>query len=92
MKLYELVREGVLEDSGQNGKFESFDQFMDKIYYRCYWNHQRDSQFIAAVYHNRIGLSSITLDRDKKLAVSGLTVVKAIFKGNGIASMLKKKQ
>jgi hypothetical protein len=88
-KLYELVKEGVLGDPRQNGKFESFDQFMNKIYYRCYWN-QRDSQFIAAVYHNWIGLSSITLDRDKNLQFAGL-LLKKEFRGNGITSMLKKK-
>lgn len=89
-QLYELVREGVLADPGQNGKFESFDQFMDKIYYCCYWN-ERNSQFIAAIDNNWIGLSSITLDREKKLADCGLTVVKKAFRRNGIASMLKEK-
>ncbi|MCH5586072.1 GNAT family N-acetyltransferase [Shimazuella sp. AN120528] len=89
-KLYELVKEGVLGDPGQNGEFESFDQFIDKIYYRCYWD-RRESQFIAAVDNNWIGLSSITLDRDKKVADYGLTVVKEEFRGNGIASMLKEK-
>lgn len=89
-KLYELVREGVLGDPGQNGEFESFDQFIDKIYYRCYWE-RRESQFIAAVDNNWIGLSSITLDRDNKLADCGLTVVKEEFRGRGIASILKAK-
>ncbi|MCH5586069.1 GNAT family N-acetyltransferase [Shimazuella sp. AN120528] len=89
-KLYELVKEGVLGDPGQNGEFESFDQFIDKIYYRCYWD-RRDSQFIVAVDNNWIGLSSITLDRDKKVADCGLNVVKEEFRGNGIASMLKEK-
>lgn len=89
-KLYELVREGVLGDPGQDGEFESFDQFIDKIYYRCYWE-RRESQFIAAVGNNWIGLSSITLDRDKKLADCGLTVVKEEFRGKGIASILKEK-
>jgi hypothetical protein len=65
---------------------------MNKIYYRCYSDHQRDSQFIAAVYNNWIGLSSITLDRDKKLAECGLTLVKKEFRGNGIVSRSKKKQ
>lgn len=89
-KLYELVREGVLGDPGQDGEFESFDQFIDKIYYRCYWD-RRDSQFIAAVDNNWIGLSSITVDQDKKVADCGLTVVKEEFRGNGIASILKEK-
>lgn len=87
-KFYELVKEGVLGDPGQNSDFESFDQFMDKIYYRCYWN-QGESQFIAAVNNDWIGLSSITLDRDTKVADCGLTVVKEEFRGNGIASKLK---
>jgi RimJ/RimL family protein N-acetyltransferase len=89
-KLYELVREGVLGDPGQDGEFESFDQFIDKIYYRCYWE-RRESQFIAAVDNNWIGLSSIIVDQDKKVADCGLTVVKEEFRGNGIASILKEK-
>jgi GNAT superfamily N-acetyltransferase len=89
-KLYELVRQGVLGDPGQDGEFESFDQFIDKIFYRCYWE-RKESQFIAALDNNWIGLSSITLDRINNLADCGLTVVKEEFRGRGIASMLKEK-
>jgi RimJ/RimL family protein N-acetyltransferase len=52
---------------------------------------QRNSQFLATVDNNWIGLSSITLDRGKKIADCGFTVVKKEFRENGIASRLKKK-
>jgi RimJ/RimL family protein N-acetyltransferase len=87
-KLYSLVQEGVLDDPGQNGEFESFTPFMNKIYYPCYWN-SRDSQFIASHQDEWIGLSSITVDKEKKIAKCGLTIVKKAHRGQGVATMLK---
>jgi hypothetical protein len=46
LHLYQLVREGVLDDPGnESGKFESYDEFAKNIYPRCYWGPARRSLF-----------------------------------------------
>ncbi len=44
--LYHLVREGVLDDPGHGAGFESYGQFYEKIYPRCYRDHAA-TQFLA---------------------------------------------
>ncbi|SHF22662.1 Acetyltransferase (GNAT) domain-containing protein [Seinonella peptonophila] len=86
-KLYELVKEGVIDDPGQNGIFETFDQFSKKIFGH-YWKNNK-TQFLATYKGEWIGLCSITIDKEKKVAKCGLTVVKKRYRGYGIASYLK---
>ena len=45
-KLYDLVAEGVLTSPQSDGNFESYDQFIDKLFKPYYWD-VGDSQLIA---------------------------------------------
>jgi RimJ/RimL family protein N-acetyltransferase len=86
--IYELVREGVLDDPGhQSGDFETFSVFVERIYPRCYWQ-QRETTFLAAHEGKWIGLSTLTINGIE--AHSGLTVVTKAYRGRGIATALKR--
>jgi GNAT superfamily N-acetyltransferase len=86
-RLYHLVREGVLDEPGHNGSFESFSDFCEKLFDRCYWQH-RHTQFIARSGEDWVGLSSVRLS-SPTTAECGLTVVQKSFRGQGIATSLK---
>ena len=88
-KLYDLVRIGVLDIPDVKGDFETFPQFVDKIYYPCYWNNA-ESQFLAAINGEWIGLCSITVAVENSMAKCGLTSVKRNYRSLGIASELKR--
>lgn len=89
-RLYELVRIGVLDDPGITGSFETFEQFLDNIFVPCYWENA-ESQFLASINGDWVGLSSISIDSENATAKCGLTVVKKKYRGLGIATELKKK-
>jgi GNAT superfamily N-acetyltransferase len=86
-RLYRLVREGVLDEPGHDGPFESFSDFCEKLFYRYYWQH-RHTQFIARCNEEWVGLSSVRII-SPETAECGLTVVKNSFRGMGIATSLK---
>ncbi|MGF7088697.1 RimJ/RimL family protein N-acetyltransferase [Kroppenstedtia sanguinis] len=88
-RLYPLVREGVLDDPGHQGGFESYDEFCERIYSRSYRDHAA-TQFLAASEEEWVGLCSLTLKGDKT-ARAGLTVVKQSGRGQGIATELKRR-
>ncbi|MFC7440110.1 GNAT family N-acetyltransferase [Laceyella putida] len=89
LHLYQLVREGVLDDPGnESGKFESYDEFTKNIYPRCYWA-QRGGVFLALAGTAWVGLSCITTQG--KTGHNGLTVVTRAYRGKGIATLLKKR-
>lgn len=88
-RLYPLVREGVLDDPGHGSGFESYADFCEKIYPRCYRDHAA-TQFLAASGEEWIGLCSLILNGDHT-ARAGLTVVKQPGRGQGIATELKRR-
>lgn len=89
LRLYDLVREGVLDDPGHEGGFESYDTFCEKIYPRFYRNHAAP-QFLAACGEEWVGLCSLTF-KGEGTAQAGLTVVKKSARGQGIATELKRR-
>ncbi|SDY75759.1 GNAT family N-acetyltransferase [Thermoactinomyces sp. DSM 45892] len=87
--LYELVREGVLDDPGhKSGDFETYHDFINNIYYKHYWKH-RETTFLASHHGKWIGLTTLTVNGNK--AHNGLTVVTKEHRGFGIATALKQK-
>lgn len=87
--VYQLVREGVLDDPGhRTGDFESYPDFVEKIYPTCYWQ-QRETTFLALHNGKWIGLSTLTVKESE--GFNGLTVVAKEYRGYGIATALKQK-
>ena len=86
-KLYQLVREGVVDDPSGNGTFMDYEAFSEKLFEKYYWR-WRDSQFIAAVGTDWIGLTNLQLRAEDK-GQFGVTVVKRAYRRQGIAKVLK---
>lgn len=87
LRLYELVREGVVDDPSNDGTFIEFEEFSDRLFEPYYWRWS-DSQFIAATLGEWVGLTNLQL-RERDVADFGVTVVKRAYRGLGIARALK---
>lgn len=85
-RLYDLVREGVLQTPGHSGGFETFEVFLDRIYLPSYAAHA-ETQYLAADGFHWIALSSIQIQED--IGKCGLTTVRPSYRGKGVASALK---
>ena len=87
-KLYRLVREGVLNSPQSDGNFESFGGFCANLLYPCYLS--VNNCFVVATYDEEwIGLAGFTIDRETRIAKSGLTIVQEAHRGRGVAKALK---
>lgn len=84
--LYQLVREGVLDDPGGDGMFLSLEAFSDQLFEPYYWR-WADCQFVAAAGDEWVGLTNLQL-RDAG-AEFGVTVVKRAYRRRGVARALK---
>lgn len=87
-KMFELVREGVLDTPGHAGGFEDYKEFVTKIYDRSYLSHA-STQFLALREGELIGLSSVTIESQGTAATFGLTTVRRTERRQGIAKALK---
>lgn len=87
LRLYELVREGVVDDPSNDGTFIEFEEFSDRLFEPYYWR-WADSQLIAATSDEWVGLTNLQL-RERDVADFGVTVVKRAYRGLGIARALK---
>lgn len=85
-RLYELVREGVVDDPGGDGMFLGFDAFSERLFEPYYWR-WAECQFLAAAGDEWVGLTNLQL-RDEG-AEFGVTVVKRAYRGQGVARALK---
>ncbi len=85
-RLYELVREGVVDDPSNDGTFMGFEEFSEQLFEPFYWR-WAECQFLAAVGDEWVGLTNLQL-RDSG-AEFGVTVVKRAFRGRGVARVLK---
>lgn len=88
-RLYHLVRQGVIDTPGFVGEFETFADFNDRLFVNSYWSH-RNSQFLAGMGGEWVGLSSLTLNGERQ-AEFGLTVVRRDWRGRGLARALKER-
>lgn len=87
-KLFQLVKEGVLNSPQSDGQFESYEDFCNKLL-KPYYIDVADG-YIVAVYGDKwIGLTGISVDKDTKIGQSGLTVVMQEHQDKGIAKALK---
>ncbi|MGX9706124.1 N-acetyltransferase family protein [Laceyella tengchongensis] len=85
--LYPLVREGVLDDPGcRSGEFESYEDFVTRIYPTSYWPHRETTLLIS---HGQKWIALSTLAIDGTCAHTGLTVVSKAYRGTGMATILK---
>lgn len=87
-KLYDIVAKGVLESPQSDGTFESYDQFINKLFKPYYWD-VGESQLIAEVDDAWVGLTSIIVDKVSGEGKTGLTVVSNLWRNNGLAKALK---
>lgn len=87
-RMYELVREGVLDTPGHSGGFEAYDEFMENVYHRAYLS-KCQTQFLAIHADEWIGLSSLTIEPDGVSASFGLTTVRRDYRRQGIARAIK---
>lgn len=85
-RLYELVREGVVDDPGSDGTFLDFEEFSEQLFEPFYWR-WAECQFLAELGDEWVGLTNLQL-RDTG-AEFGVTVVKRAFRGRGVARVLK---
>lgn len=86
-KLFELVREGVVDDPSNDGTFMDFEAFSDQLF-EPYYGRWSGCQFLAANGDAWVGLSNVQL-RDGNLAEFGVTVVKRGYRRRGVARALK---
>lgn len=86
-RLYELVREGVLDDPGGDGAFMTFQAF-DARLYEPYYARWAASQFLSALGGEWVGLVNLQ-PRTAERAEQGITVVRRPHRGQGIARALK---
>lgn len=87
LRLYELVREGVVDDPSNDGTFMSYEQFSAELFEPYYWR-WAECQFLAADGRNWVGLVNLQL-REGGAAEFGVTVVERAYRGRGIARALK---
>jgi GNAT superfamily N-acetyltransferase len=85
-RLFDLVREGVLQTPGHSGGFETFEVFLNRIYGVSYAAHA-ETQYLAADDCHWIALSSIHIKGND--GICGLTTVRPSYRGKGVASALK---
>jgi len=88
MKLFKLVKEGVLKSPQSDGNFESYEEFCEKLLKPSYVD-VADCFVVAKQDNEWIGLTGISVDSNSGIGKSGLTVVKEMYQGNGIAKALK---
>lgn len=86
VRLYELVREGVIDDPSNDGTFMDPEEFSDRLFEPFYWR-WAECQFLAAVGDEWVGLTNLQLPASG--AQFGVTVVKRAFRRRGIARVLK---
>jgi RimJ/RimL family protein N-acetyltransferase len=86
-KLYELVREGVVDDPSNDGTFMDYESFSEQLF-EAYYGRWSECQFLAAEGDAWVGLSNVQL-RDGNRAEFGVTVVKRGYRRRGIARALK---
>lgn len=85
--LYELVREGVVDDPSNDGTFMPFDDFSQNLFEPYYWR-WANSQFLAAHSRTWVGLVNLQV-REDGYGEFGVTVVRRAYRGKGIARALK---
>lgn len=85
-RLYELVREGVVDDPSNDGTFIGFTEFSERLFELYYWR-WAEGQFLAALGGEWVGLTNPQILDDG--ALFGVTVVKRAHRGKGVARALK---
>lgn len=85
-RLYDLVREGVIDDPSNDGTFMTLAEFSTQLFEPYYWR-WADGQFIAAAGSEWIGLTSTQVHDTG--AEFGVTVVSRAHRGQGVARALK---
>lgn len=86
-KVFELVREGVVDDPSNDGTFMDFEEFSEHLFGAYYWRWS-DAQFLAAAGDEWVGLTNLQL-REATRAEFGVTVVRRGYRRRGIARALK---
>lgn len=85
--LYAMVREGVLDDPGDEHGFMDFEPFDAELFEPFYWR-WADAQYLAADGEVWVGLVNLQLRRPER-AEMGITVVRRAYRRRGIARALK---
>lgn len=86
-RLYDLVREGVIDDPSGDGTFLPFEAFAEELY-EPYYARWADSQILAAHGDTWVGLTNLQL-RHANRAEFGITIVKRPYRRQGLARALK---
>lgn len=85
-RLYQLVREGVVDDPATEGEFMEEGEFSDQLWGPYYWRWAH-CQYLTAKEDEWVGLSNLQLPESG--AQFGVTVVRRAHRGNGLAHALK---
>ena len=94
-RLYALVQQGVLDTPGHQGGFVPLEVFGERIFGPSYYQ-EADTQVLALASGERggeqwVGLSSLRKTNTDGQSSFGLTVVLPQYRGQGVATQLKRR-